>query len=607
MSLWSTIKIQESCNKPFLQDAICNPTYFEPNQNYKLILFYGRTGNFKSSTINMMMGVDLLESGIIENGVSKGVTICKKDNILIADTEGLNIDDISTDRHDILALFCLCHSFVIVFPIFFRFGIMDITRFIQDQLNPFKNIYKSKPNEINRPSLIILCPIANRIPKETVNVFKNKAQEYRNNLINNLNLRSYFSNIEIEVISPLTDNIHETIYESDKFRIAKVDNSNLREFQEVLYRIKNKNNPGQLGSRFKNLNIFYELSRQHQIIDSAVLDKSIEFIEMEIDNISSRWSIYDGDFNLYTNQIDNIYTQTIRNIRNLQLPNDIIDYYYIRGFDQEYEMFKKSKGDAFNEIIITLINSKYDDERIIIDDKIKSSKPMTYWDLDEQINESINKLKNIQYVNDALDQTKVFRIRQLINSKIESLSKNFESVFIEFKIIKLEKDQFFNENIDSIDVPTTLKDAKIEELKAILESKLSRAIQNFYHQTKLLFINRNNLIQQYSKIFKTECNSFYESKLKMNHEFINRIIEVESVSMKEMINKIELSTTCYDKRIIDEISKLTRESESRFLNFATKKYYDMYYEVFKTRVSLKNYDNIQDKVVRSCLLSIANT
>jgi hypothetical protein len=169
---------------------------------------------------------------------------------------------------------------------------------INDKLNVLKNIYKSNPNEINRPSLIILCPIANRMPRELINGFRNTAQQFRNNLINNQDLRNYFSNIEIVVLSPLTENIHNIIVESSKFRVADIDESNLREVQEVLNQIKNKNNPGKLGSNFKNLNIFYEMASKNRIIDAITLDQSIKYIQNLMDQISSNWNIFNGNYNL---------------------------------------------------------------------------------------------------------------------------------------------------------------------------------------------------------------------------------------------------------------------------------------------------------------------
>jgi hypothetical protein len=283
----------------------------------------------------------------------------------------------------------------------------------------------------------------------------------------------------------------------------------------------------------------------------------------------------------------------------------IIYYYYIRSFDQEYERLKKSKGDVFNERIKSEINKIYDNEKKIIIEEIKSREPMTYVNLDRKINESIKKLRNIQYINDALDQEKVFNIKHQLTTKIESLSQDFEAPFIEFKIIKSEQDQFFNENINLIDIPTLLKDAKIEELKVRLVSKISEAIKNFYSQSKRPVVDKTNLIRQYAENFKLECNRYYESTLRKNHDNCIKMIETERISMHNMITNIETSTTSYNKRIIDDFSNSAKASDLRFLNFASKKYYDMYWSQFEIDVFLNNYDQVCDKSVKSCVFSIA--
>ena len=112
---------------------------------------FGKAGNFKSSIINMLIRSDRLMSGLNSDTVTKGIYLCKKGELAIADTEGTGTESNSLNRHDIISLFCVCSSFIIVNAIYNRFPISDITEMINEKLAILQKIFQTNPRDINKP------------------------------------------------------------------------------------------------------------------------------------------------------------------------------------------------------------------------------------------------------------------------------------------------------------------------------------------------------------------------------------------------------------------------------------------------------------------------
>ena len=260
MDSWDVMRIQENCRQPFIDRLIKDPNIFEENKQYKLALVYGRAGNFKSSIINMYMRRNLLQSGVESDGVTKGIYFCKKREFIIADTEGTGTDNGQEQRHDIISLFCVCSSFIIVTATYNRFPISEITEIISEKLAVLRKMYQSSTSNINKPLLIILCPIGRHMKEDKIQLLKNDAENYKLNNIPS-EIRVYFSDVVIKVLSPLPDAVHKTINETDKFHVQDLTgNVILSEVDEVFDIAFNQNQHSKSGKCFHLLNEYFKLA-----------------------------------------------------------------------------------------------------------------------------------------------------------------------------------------------------------------------------------------------------------------------------------------------------------------------------------------------------------
>jgi hypothetical protein len=605
MAQWRILKLQENYRCRFDEGKLRDQSIFEENQDYKLIVVYGKAGNGKSSLINMYTGGDHLNSGVNADGISKGVSICKRANIIIADTEGTGTDNSSYNRPDIVSLFCVCYSFVIVQALHNRFPLSEIQDTINQILAYLQRIYKSNPSNMNKPSLLILCPIHKFLRPELIEKFKQEALNFK---VAGLpqNLIEFFSAVEISVLSPLSRDVIDMIDQNDRFQVSSVPQNHLDEVRGAFNSVINKSQPGKKGSSFMMLNSFYDLAQSNKMIDPLVFERCLEFTEAKLKAASNTIKLNNCNFDLYKTEI-----QTFQNNINSEIDRLNIEAtyksYYKNKFNDEFLKWQKNHGDMFNELLIIEIEKIFEIEKDSIIKSIQNlQESFSYNNLVNLISRSKGLINGIRHIELANNSEKKQKVRNLISLKVSNLNDyDFEAIFINYRIAKPIQKTFFDQRIQLIDVTFVNKLNKINQLKQELNQQIDKSINDFYNNNKINKKNRSNIINECLENFVVVCTEYYQNNFHSNHLNCLNIIERERSAMVAYIRNIPLDVHTYNSRIIDDFSRQANTSESRFRSSINQKYYDMYYDEFYNQVFVNNYSAVSSTSVRSCIYSYA--
>ena len=604
MDSWQVIRIQEDFSRPFIDRLIKDRNIFEENKNYKLALVYGKAGNFKSSTINMYLRSDSLQSGVNSDGVTKGIYLCKKGGFIIADTEGTGTDNNQLQRHDIVSLFCVCSSFIIVSAIYNRFPISDITDMIDEKLAVLQKMYKSSANDINKPLLIILCPIGRNMNPDRIKSFRNDAEKYKRDNIPS-EIRVYFSDVVIKVLSPLPAKVREIIDEREEFRVQDLaGNEILNEVDEVFDIAFNQNQHSKSGKCFHLLNEYFNLAQSNKIINPLMLEKATEFIQAKLQNISRVATICECDYDAYVNSLQNLKVSVINEINRLSIDPEYILYYKTK-FEEEFEKWSQNHGDIFNESLKSLILKIFNNEINKIVEEVQSNLNLTYQSFQSMVNSSKQRLNEIKIVKIANNKEKISDIISLIKSKVSELdNSDLKNVFIRFAVCKNVQDNYFNQIKEALKiVKIAERNEAINKHKAILGERLEIAIKKHYATI--------GQPSEDKSAFKSECmvnffrNSceFYDSNFKSNHERCLNILEEERKMIQNQVNEIIQNVGSYNSKIVDRFSDRSKSADIRFLNNLGKDLYNAYADDFYNTVIISQYDLISSNAARSCIYS----
>ena len=606
MSSWDIIRMQEAFNRPFIDRVIKNKNIFEANRKYKLALVYGKAGNFKSSTINMYLRSDRLDSGLNSDGITKGIYLCKKGDFIIADTEGTGTDNNSATRHDIVSLFCVCSSLIIVNAIHTRFPISDITEMINEKLAVLQKMFQSDPSEINKPLLIILCPIGNNMKLDKVQSFRQDAEKYRQNNIPK-DIKTYFSDVIIKVLSPLPPVAHDKIYEDNKFSVNDLEGSLiLNEVDEVFNLALNQNKNSKSGRCFHLLNHYLNLAQTNKLINPLLIEKATEFIEKKLEVILKNSNTYNCNYMLYQSIFESNKSNVINEIKCLDMEISYKDY-YITKFEEEFLKFRKNHGDIYNEALLTHIEKIYENGRTSIIKEIQSNINLTYIDLETLISKSVQRLNGIKINDIANDKGKIVKISNLIKSKLNQLhSYDFQDVYIQNRVCKIVQDDYYNE------IKETLIKVKIKEResilithKTLLSERLKQAITNFYTEINQQPKNKSSLINTHIESLYRDSFEYYQNNFYTLHERYNIKIEEARLKMVKTVNDLILEVGNYNPRIIDRFSTESNSIDTVFYNEIGKFYYDIYADELFETVIISQYNLISATAVKSCIYSTA--
>lgn len=604
MDQWKVIRITEGYNLPFIDKIIKDPSIFEDNTNYKLALVYGKAGSFKSSTINIFLKSDSIATGVNSDGVTKGIYLYKKGDLIIADTEGTGTDNSSLVRHDIVSLFCVCSSFIIVNAIHCRFPFKEIADMIDEKLAVLQKMYQTNSSIINKPSLIILCPIGREMKPEKIRLFKEEADKYkRNNIPNEIKL--YFSDVVIKVLSPLPEKARSSIIACDKFSVKDLTGSDIIAEVDMVFNIALYQNHHIVPGKFYHLlNEYYKLAKNHQVINPLIFEKYAEFIQEKIDYISNNVTNCDNDYDLYIEKLNELKQSVINQIKHLGIEPVYIDY-YINKFEEDFETWSKIHGDVFNEALLSEVEKVYESERIAIIEELKSNSNITYQDFEEMINKSKQRLNQIKMVEKANNDDKKLRISNLIISKVSELESNeFKDVYIELVVCKTTQNKYFNEIKDTL---ISIKIAEMSDAFAkhaeSLNEKLQEAITTHYNTIGQPFEDKSSFTDNCIKNLKTDINEYYESNFRNCHEKCLVKIEESRRYMQKAINNILKKVGTYNPKIIDSFCDESKSVDSKFSEDVGKVLYDIYADEFAKTVIISQYDLISTNATKSCIFS----
>ena len=566
MSLWSVLRIQESCRQPFNERIILDTRIFEEKKKYKLAVVWGKAGNCKSSTINIFTRSDLLETGINSEGITKGINICKKDGMIIADTEGTGTDNNSLCRHDIVSLFCICHSFIIMSSIYSRFPIQEINEMINEKLAVLQRVFKNNPKDLNKPFLLIICPLANPMKNDRIQGFRDDANRYVQNSLPN-ELRDYFSGISIRVISPVHDQVREKIYEKEKFSVNDVSDSMTQEVDEAFNLAFNHNTEGKPGSQFYLLNHYFRLAQSNQVIDPLVFDKVTEFTDLKLRAIASSAGTFNCNYDEYIKNLNTLKANIINEINGLNLQS-IYKEYYKNKFEEEFSKWRQNHADIFNESLLSHFETLFENERNSIIREIENkAKSLTYESLVNMINDSKNKINRVQIIDDANNKEKISRLANLKKSKVTQLENyDFQDVYIRHRVAKKVEDDYFNEIKDRLSfVKISERNDHLNTLKATLGERIEKAFRDFYTSTRQPYKDRSSIKNENLESFYRQSFEYYEKRFKPDHERYLRIFEDARASIQNTVNSIIQKVGTYNPRIVDEFSNEARTIDSKFL------------------------------------------
>ena len=604
MSSWSVIRIQESCRHRFNENIISDRRLFEENKNYKLSVVWGKAGNFKSSTINIFTRGDLLETGINSEGITKGINICKKDNIIIADTEGTGTDNSSLNRHDIVSLFCVCHSFVIMSSIYARFPIQEINEMINEKLAVLQRIFKNNPTNLNKPLLLIICPVANPMKNDRIQGFRDDANRYLQSSLPS-ELRNYFSDVSIKVISPLPTQARDKIYENEKFSVNDVSDSMRQEVDEAFNLAFNHSTQGKPGSQFYLLNHYFNLAQNNQIIDPLIFDKVTEFTDIKLRSIASSAGTFNGDYDEYTKNLNKLKANTINEINALNLQSVYKDYYKNK-FEEEFLKWKQNHADVFNENLLSCLETIYENERKSIIREIENrAKSLSYQGLVYMINDSKNKIEKVKIIDTANNKDKISRLANLKKSKINQLENyDFQDVYIRHRVAKKVEEDYFNEIKDRLNlVKIADRNDHLNKLKATLDERFEKAFRDFFTGIRQPYKDKSSIKNENLNLFYRESFEYYENRFKATHERCLSIIEEARRNMQATVNALIQRVGTYNPRIVDEFSNGARAIDSKFLTDITKPFYDLYANDFQNNVIYSQFSMISTNATRSCIFS----
>ena len=604
MDQWEVIRIQSECSKPFIDTIINDSNIFEDNKNYKLALVYGKAGSFKSSIINIYMGSDQLDTGMESEGVTKGVYFCKKEELIIADTEGTGTDNSSIARHDIVSLFCVCSSFIIINAIYNRFPFKEITDMIEEKLAVLQRMYKNPSNNINKPSLIIVCPIGKEIKLDKIELFRNDAEKCKNEHLP-IEIKDLFSDVTIKVLSPLPTEVHKTINEDEKFSVNDLNGSLIKnEVDEIFDSALIRNQIAIPGQRFHLLNQFYELAKNNRIINLVIFEQCTDFIQNKISMLSRNAKTCNCDYKSYLDNLNELKISIDNEISKLSI-NIIYKKYYKIKFEEQFKIWCKIHGDVFNEELLSHIEKVYEGERNSIITELKSNPKIPYQKFEEMINESKQKLKSIQYADTTNNIDKISKIINLIKSKVKEFDSNyFQDLFIELVICKPTQDIYMDDFKPTLNL---IKIAdKVEVLaknEVILGDKLEGAINGFYQTICQPIENKSYIIDECTKNFSRDCSDYYDINIRSSHEKCLNLIEE---SRKCMINVLstKLGTLgTYNPKLIDSFAKESDSVDRKFLEDVGEDLYGVYADDFSKIVIISQYDLLSTNATRSCIFS----
>ena len=600
--MWQGYRISDKCDKEFNESVISNPNIINSDTDYSVMMIYGKSGSCKSTCINLYMRNEILMTGINDDGISKGIYLCKRNDLLILDTEGVGTDNRGCDRYDIVTLFCISSCFVILQPISTRFPEGDIIQTIEEILIVFERIVKVNPSNQNRPSFLILLTIVNPVSQERFQQYTKKANEFINGELFN-RVRNYFFRVNAKVLPPLDERARKILTDTEKISHNDVSLDYLREIDSA-FQVALQSSNKKKGSNFKSLNILLSLAKENRSFDPLIIERAnntlLPLINREFLNPKKCYS----GANIFLSFIKQCEENIKNEIKRISLC-DSDKTCFLKIFEKGFKSRKEIEITNFNYYMSENLPRVADSEFNEILGKITGNETFDYSNFNTALNLSRKKIEECKLLETS-DFQFLNKFRMIKDQQLSKLHKNnFEEKFIEFRVIKPTCLNFYKSNLSKLEktkpiyVPDQIKTLQ-NKCKSELEIKIKDHQSKNNHAINYSLSSTDiSLINKYSYSYCKEISDYYHKTYEQKHHEAVEKIRIERKSFSTKVNQIISRAGAYCARTLDDF-KDESDAFERNLNRSLQDLFSVYYDDI-TKDIYSYYDLISSSVVRTCI------